>query len=85
MTKEQAIQLVEKHLAKHQTKDYRLKVVPSAITPDDDGWLIGVGPDRTGIRRYDYYDVLTQVEQEIEDENENAHISLMPPPSGSAE
>ena len=81
MTKDEAINLVRKHLDQHQPKDYRLHVFEEATRFEDDWWIVAVGPDRTDIRRYDYYDILAQVEREIEDEEE-ANISLMPPPSG---
>ena len=84
MTKEQAIELVQRHLNRHQPPDYRLQVVESAIRHENDWWYVGVGPDRADVRRYDYYDRLAQVERELDDE-ENANISLMPPPSGTVE
>ncbi|MHB1157729.1 MAG: hypothetical protein ACYC26_12955 [Phycisphaerales bacterium] len=83
MTKDQAIKLVTKHLRRHQPSGYKLMVVKDAIHKEGKWWYVSVGPDRSNIDRYDYYNVLAQVEQEL-DEVEHANISLMPPPSGAS-
>ncbi|QNN25258.1 hypothetical protein HED60_24250 [Planctomycetales bacterium ZRK34] len=83
MNQQQAIQLVEQHLNRHQPKEYRLHVIPGATRNEDDWWYVCVGPDRDNIRRYDYYDVLAQISREIEDEDD-VNITLLPPPSGAA-
>lgn len=81
--KDRAIAVVRKYLANHQPGEYALDVVPEASYLEQEWWHICVAPDREGIRRYSYYDVLAQVEREIEDE-EQVNITLMPPPSGSS-
>ena len=81
MTRDEAVQLVDQYLQRHQPEDYHLVVVPEATREEDGWWIVAVGADRPGIRRYDYYDRLAQTERELEDEVE-ANISLMPPPSG---
>lgn len=78
MTKQEAIHLVEQHLAAHQPADYRLKVLADATRRDDDWWYVAVQADREGVRNYAYYDVLAQVEREIEDEHEDVNIVLVP-------
>lgn len=81
VTQEEVIQTVRDRLAKHQPSDYRLDVLPEAVHEEDGWWYVAVGPDRKDIRRYDYYNVLAEVGQEIEDELE-LDITLVPPPSG---
>jgi hypothetical protein len=84
MTKKEAIKVVEKHLSrpKYRPKKYRLRVIARASRQEDDWWYICVRPGRGGdIRPYDYYDILAQVEREIEDE-ENMNIALVPVAAG---
>jgi len=83
MTKEEAIKVVEKHLSrpKYRPKKYRLRVIARASRQEDDWWYICVRPSSSNIRLYDYYDILAQVEREIEDE-ENMNIALVPVAAG---
>jgi len=81
MTRDEAVNLVREYLDRHQPDGYRLDVIPDASREEDGWWVIAVGPDRPDIRRYSFYDLLAQTEREIEDERE-ANISLVPPPSG---
>ena len=83
MTRDEAIKLVNRHLAEHQPGDYHLNVVPEAIRQDDDWWYITIQPDREDVPRYDYYNILAVVEREIQDENDDFNILLVPVASGT--
>jgi hypothetical protein len=84
MTKQEAIRIVEKYLSKrkHQPTKYKLHVVPRACRQEDDWWYICVRPGRKDVRPYDYYDIMAQVEREIQDEEE-MNIALVPVPAAS--
>lgn len=75
--KESAVDLVTRLLKPRQPSGYKLRVVPEASRLDDDWWYVCVQPDRDDVRNYDYYDILAQVEQEIEDEHD-VNVLLVP-------
>lgn len=83
MTRDEAIALVNRHLAEHQPQGYHLNVVPEAIRQDDDWWYITIQPDQENVPRYDYYNILAVVEREIQDENDDFNILLVPVASGT--
>lgn len=78
---EEAIALVQGRLDAHQPKDFKLQVVPEASRRDDDWWYVCVKPDRSGFRAFDYYKVLSEIEREIEDEDE-VNVLLVPVQAG---
>jgi uncharacterized protein (UPF0332 family) len=81
MTKKAAIQLVEKYLQRHPPKEgYNLHVDVRSSHEEDGWWIISVGADREMIRPYDFYDILAQVEREVQDER-NAPIAVYPAPA----
>ena len=75
---EQAMALVREHLDRHQPANYRLQLVSESSRVEDDWFYVCVRPDQSNIRAYDYYDVLAQVEREIEDEHPDVNILLVP-------
>jgi hypothetical protein len=79
MTKQEAIKIVEKYLSKpkYRAAKYKLRVVPEACRQEDDWWYICVRAGRKNVRPYDYYDIMAQIEREIEDEKE-VNILLVP-------
>ena len=83
MTREQAIELVQQHLGRHMPADYTIDIVNEAVRQDDDWWYITVKPSKSDVKRYDYYNVLAEVEREIQDENESNNILLVPVASGT--
>ena len=82
MTKDETLNLVKRHLGAHQPKGYRIEVVPDATRQDDDWWYVTVRADNPDVPRYDYYNVLAIVEREIQDENDDNNILLVPVASG---
>jgi hypothetical protein len=66
---------VEGHLEPHQPADYRLKVVGVRI--DGDYYYVVVQPDRDDIRSTDYYNILVDVEDELE-KGEHLNVLLVP-------
>ena len=67
--------LVEKYLEPNQPSSYRLNVV--GMRRDNDWYYVVVQPSRDDIRSYDYYNILAEVESEIE-QTENVNILLVP-------
>ncbi len=84
MTKQEAIDLVSRHLRNHQPEGYRIEVLPDTIRQDDDWWYIAVRADRADVPRYDYYNVLAVIEREIQDEDDSNNILLVPAAAGAA-
>jgi len=84
MTKQEAIDLVSRHLEKHQPAEYRIEVLPDTARQDEDWWYIAVQADRDDIPRYDYYNVLAVIEREIQDEDDSNNILLVPAAAGAA-
>ena len=76
MKKQEVIELVKRHLDNHQPNDFKLSVVPEATREEDDWWYVGIKPNRQIRRQYDYYNVLAEVELEIEDEFETKNPEL---------
>ena len=83
ISKDEALKLVRERLDAHQPREYRLDVVPDQTHEEDGWWIVSVAASRNDIRRYDYYDILAQVEREIEDAT-NAQISLIPAHANAA-
>ncbi len=74
---QQVIKIVERYLEPHQPRDYKLRVLPEGIRQDDDWWYVIVQPTSDRPRSYDYYDALSETEQDIQD-NEHENILLVP-------
>ena len=68
-------ELVGKYLETHQPSDYRLNTV--GLRRDGDYYYVVVQPSREDIRSYDYYNILAEVEGEIE-EQKKVNILLVP-------
>ena len=68
-------ELVGKYLETHQPSGYRLNIV--GMRRDGDYYYVVVQPSREDIRSYDYYNILAEVEGEIE-EQEKVNILLVP-------
>lgn len=66
---------VTRYLEPRQPQGYRLNVV--GLKRDGDYFYVVVQPSREDIRSYDYYNILAEVENDIE-ENENLNVLLVP-------
>jgi hypothetical protein len=67
---------VETYLQPRQPDNFRLNIV--GVKRDGEYVYVVVQPDRDDIRSYDYYNVLAEVENDLE-ENEHLNVLLVPP------
>jgi len=68
---------VEQSLAHHQRPGWRVQVLKDDIRLDDAWWYVPVRPDVETQRTIQYYDLLAEVEEELQDED-NLNILLVP-------
>ncbi len=68
---------VEQSLANHHRPGWRVEILKEEIHRDNDWWYVPVRPDEETQRTIQYYDLLAEVESELQDE-ENLNILLVP-------
>lgn len=75
----QAIERVRDHVNRNQPNDHRLVVNddPSAIRHEEGWWYLVVRPDRNGVRAHEYSECLSDIEEELWNE-EQVHVLLVP-------
>ena len=73
----QLLDLIEKEIEAHQTKDFRLSVERNSIQRDGNWRYVVVKPDRTDIRASRYSEIMRTVEDIIEDETDE-NVLLVP-------
>ena len=66
-TKEEIIATVTKYLNQSQNGHVKLRIIVDAVRCEDDWWYVPVKPDRT-LRSYDYYGILGEIEEKIDDD-----------------
>ena len=54
LSAKEIVSLVQRYLKPHQSKDYRLNVVPDGVRQEEDWWYVVVQPDKNDVRAYDY-------------------------------
>ncbi len=77
VTEQQVVETVRKYL-----KDYRpggavLTVVTQGIRHEQDWWYVSVQPSVQPAKRYEYYEALAKVEQELQ-KSEHLTVLLLP-------
>ena len=77
LTRQTVGKKVEQSLANHQRPGWRVEVLKEEIRKDNDWWYVPVRPDQETERTIQYYDLLAEVESELQDE-ENLNILLVP-------
>ena len=84
LSKEAVIEIVQRHVDAHQPDEYRLVVnregirfVSKGVTQPDEYFMVVVEADRDVERRFEYYDRLSDIEDEIENQ-ESIKVSLVP-------
>lgn len=77
LTRDDVGKKVEQSLAQHQRPGWRVEVVKKGIHQEDDWWYVPVRPDQETQRTIQYYDLLAEVEEELQDE-EKLNILLVP-------
>ena len=75
LSKEDVKDVVSQYLAPHQPSGYQLRI--TGVKQDGDYYYVVVQPSRDDIRSYDYYNLLAETENDIE-EKENLNIMLVP-------
>jgi len=78
------LDIVQRHVDAHQPDEYRLVVkregirfVSEGVNEPFDYFLVVVESDRDIARRFEYYDKLSDIEDEIENQ-EDVRVSLVP-------
>jgi len=77
LTQQDVGKKVEKSLAHHHRPGWRVQVLKDDIRLDDDWWYVPVRPDQETQRTIQYYDLLAEVEEELQDK-EKLNILLVP-------
>ncbi len=77
LTRQTVGRKVEQSLANHQRPGWRVEVLKEEITREDDWWHVPVRPDQETRRTIQYYDLLAEVESELQDK-EDLKIVLIP-------
>ncbi len=77
LTRQDVGKKVEQSLIQHQRPGWRVEVVRKGIRQEDDWWYVPVRPDQETLRTIQYYDLLAEVEEELQDE-QDLSILLVP-------
>ena len=76
-TIEQVIDAVRKQLKDHHPGGAVLEVVTQGIRQNQDWWYVPVRPSIQPTKRYEYYEALANVENELQ-KSENLTVLLVP-------
>lgn len=74
---QQVIDAVRRHLSGKHPGGAILEVVPEGIRQDREWWYVPVRPSIRLTKRFEYYEVLAEVESELQ-KTENLTILLLP-------
>ena len=74
MAQEDVLQKVRASLEKHRRPGWTLELLDAGIRQEDDWWYIPVRPGNETRRTVEYYDILAQVEGELQDE---MHLNVL--------
>lgn len=74
MSETELLDIIEGRINRHQPSDYRLDVSRLGVRRDGDWWYVVVTPDKADVRSRDYNAIMSQVEEEIEQEN---HVKVL--------
>jgi hypothetical protein len=77
LTRQDVGKKVEQSLANHHRPGWRIEVVKKGIHQEDNWWYVPVRPDQDTRQTIQYYDLLAEVETELQDA-ENINILLVP-------
>ena len=77
-SKDDVLSLAKEYLKRYQPGDYSVEIVPDGVREEDDWWYIVVRPSRDDIKRYPYYEMLGEVEEEL---RQKKQINVMFVPS----
>ena len=71
------VALVERYLAPHQPKNYRLVVKSRGLEKRDDCWYVVVEPSDPDAKSYDFVGRMVEAEQDLS-EHEKVEVLLVP-------
>ncbi len=77
MNKNEMLELVEREVANRQPAGFRLSVSREGVRHEGRWWYVVVQPDRPDIRLTDYRDILSSVENAVEDQTDE-NLLLVP-------
>ena len=77
MSETEVLDIVEGHLNHHQPAGYRFNVSRRGVQKNGDWWYIVVSSSKEDIRARDYSSVMSQVEEEIE-QQDRLKVLLLP-------
>ncbi len=76
-TEQQVIDAVSKHLKNQHPGGAELKVLARGIRHEQEWWYVPVRPNVQPARRYEYYEALAEVENELQ-KSEGITVLLVP-------
>jgi hypothetical protein len=77
MTEQQIVNLVRRYLQDHQPAGIALEVLEPSVHKDGDWWYVPVRPCQQLPKTYQYYEELTDIEDELKDK-EHIDVLLVP-------
>lgn len=77
MNDREIVDLVRKYLKDCHPAGVTIDALDEGIMRDGDWWYISVRPDHQFARTYEYYEALTQIENEIK-QKEHLDVMLIP-------
>jgi hypothetical protein len=77
MSETEVLDMVERYLKPYQPTDFHLDVEREGISRDGDWWYVVVTPSKPDIRAYDYDQIVSRAEDEIE-RDEGIKVLLVP-------
>jgi len=81
MNQNQVLDLIRRALAKRHPQGATIEIIEDGIRQEGNWWHVPVRPDRDIPRTYEYYEVLTDVEDEVQHEFEDDTEVLLVPSS----
>ena len=77
MTQGDISRIVTESLSRHQREGWVIEVLADLIRREDEWWYVPVRPGNEARRTIQYYDILSEVEAELQDE-EQLNVLLVP-------
>jgi len=77
LDRESVTNLVREHLGRHSAEGFSVEVLEHLVRHDNDWWHVPVRPSRRLPRISPYYELLAEVEEEI-DEQQGLNVLLVP-------
>jgi hypothetical protein len=82
LSRKDVVRLVEKYLAPHQPRGYRMNVQHRGVEHHDGWWYVTVLPSREDVPSHDFHSRLTETSLELGD-RERLNVFLIDVPAGN--